>query len=198
MSDNLINELEKIPLSFEDLYEIYNKLSNVKDKIRVMLYDDLEKIKTINELFNNGGEWYVGCILLLTLHNSGSSVGHYIALVNHYDKKKIYYYDSYGLSIEQDLGLAHEHRFIYRLLAGQNVQINPYRHQKFINNVNDCGRMCCLRLLFYHLDNIQYHNLVFKPIKSRYHIDEDAIVSLITGLLSKSDDVLIKFFNKDK
>lgn len=195
MPKNLVTILESIALSGEDLIEISSKMGN--PDVSWMLYDDLDKVSKIEELFTNG----ITCVFLLLQirHTDGvQSVGHWVALSILEDGTTIYY-DPYGLSINEDLLITKEPDLILKLLQNKNVDINDRQHQSIKHETNVCGRHCCLRSIFHFLTNRQYHETVIAPlIESKQVANPDIMISLITGLLSRSDDVVLKILQPKK
>ena len=192
MPENLIQILEDTPLSGEDLITIATKLGNPNTAF--MLYDDLENVSRIEDLFQNS----VNSVFLLfqIRHDNGvQSVGHWVALSMLEDGTTIYY-DPYGLSISEDLVITSEPDFILRLLNNKNVDVNDRQHQDIKTETNVCGRHCCLRSVFHLLTNDQYHEIIIAPmIKSKQVANPDVMIALITGLLSSSDDIVFQILS---
>ena len=111
MTDKLINKIEELPLSGDDLLSIAHCL-NVK-RVQHMLYDDLVKFNTVEELF---GYSIDAIYILLQIKNQEtglSSVGHWVCFINHRDRNEYYWFDPYGLQIAQELSLTHEPATIF-------------------------------------------------------------------------------------
>ncbi len=193
--DSLVEKIEQLPLSGDDLLSIAECLGVKKDTIKWMLYDNLENIKDVDELF---GDKLIAIYILLQIKNpeKQTSVGHWVLFINHKEKGEYYWHDPYGLRITQDLSLTHEPDFIIKLTKGLVVQENIHRHQKFRDDINTCGRHTVVRSVFYHLNPEEYNNLVIKPMVPHPIKESDDLVALITGLASSSDRPLIEFFNK--
>ena len=186
--DNLVSRLENIPLTGEDLCEMVRKLGN--HGVRVYKYDDLSRIKTPDQLFGNSNT----VLLLLQIKSGHQSIGHWVAVVR--NDAGYFYYDPYGLSVEQDMKLTGEKNYINIIFSSTKLRINHHRHQLFKDHVNTCGRHCVLRSLFHSLSNSQYNDKVIKPL-IRNHIisNADAFVSLMTAFLDNSDRALFNFFS---
>ena len=199
--DTLVLEIEKIPLSGQDLVDQSVKMGN--PNVRWMFYDDLSKFRHIDEVFmlnrQTGWHKYNTVYLLLEIRNhSQSTVGHWIALIIDSEKNfALSYYDPYALTIEQDLMVTGEKDLLTNLLSGMYVDVNSFQHQKFKNEVQVCGRHTVVRGLFHFYTNKQYNDVVIAPlIKTRQVCDADTLVSLLTAFLSKSDEVVRMFFKK--
>lgn len=208
--DTLVREIEKIPLSGQDLQQQAMKMGNSRTKW--MLYDQLCAKNSdgtfvfshINQVFDANfhensaarGRLNTVFVLLQIQDNSHSQVGHWIALLLDDQKGNISYYDPYALTIEQDLAVTGEQDHLTRLLSGVGVDINRHQHQKFKNEVQVCGRHTVIRSLFHFFTNDEYNDLVVAPlIKSRQVSDADTLVSLMTVFLSRSDEVIRSFFS---
>jgi hypothetical protein len=197
MSYNLITRIEEITLSGEDLMKMYSCIgteSYDKRTVKFLIYNDLNRYRNIDELFENGK--LVAVYILLQIQYGDNPVGHWITIIRNYEKKKIYYYDPYGLSIEKELYITQEPRYIVDLLKGLDVQVNNIKHQQFKENINTCGRHCVLRSTFHHLDNLEYNNYVIKPLTGTYNITPDQVVSFFTSFIGPSNEVLKNFFAK--
>lgn len=192
--DSIVINLEQIPLSGDDLIEISSKMGN--SNVAWMLYDDLVNINNISELFQ-GDINTVFVLLQITHTNEVSSVGHWVNIMRDNDDN-LSYYDPYGLSMNEDLIVTKEPDLLTRLLKGRNIDENSFRHQSFKHETQVCGRHCCLRSIFNFLTNKEYDANIIQPlIVSKQVKDPDVLVSLITGLLSKSDDVIKQILIND-
>ena len=189
MPADLINILESIPLSGEDLITIASKMGN--PNTTWMLYDDLDGVNRIEDLFAD--DINTVFVLLRIRHTNGvESVGHWIALSILEDGTMVYY-DPYGLSPQEDLIITKEPDLLSRLLVNKKIDVNKFQHQDIKHETNVCGRHTCLRSIFHLLTNNQYNDTVIAPlIKTKQVANPDILISLITGLLSKSDEVVLQ------
>lgn len=195
MTDKLVDKIEQIPLSGDDLINIAHCL-NMK-RSSWILYNDLKKFKDVKDLF---GDNYEAIYVLLQIKSNDptkSKVGHWVCFIYHREKNEYYWYDSYAIDIGQELDLTHEEDTIIQLTKNINLgALNTNRHQLFRDDVNTCGRHCCLRSVFWHLNNDEYNKFVISPMVPRPLKTADNLVALLTGLASGSDKILIEFFNK--
>ena len=194
MTDKLVNEIEKIALSGEDLIAIAKCLGHPRAKF--MLYDDLVKFKNVNELFGSDFDSIYILLQIRNQENNTTTVGHWVCFIYHRDREEYYWFDPYGLKIAQEMSITHEPGFILDLIKDIRVDENTVRHQKFSSDINTCGRHCVVRSVFNHLDNTEYNKLVIRPIVPIPIREADSLVALMTGLASDSDKPLIEFFNK--
>ncbi len=198
--DNLINNIEAIPLSGEDLQSMAMKLGN--QKTAWMPYSQLSKFSDVDSLFqlnrNTGDSKFNTIFVLLEILNQGpkATVGHWISLS--FDHLlNIQYYDPYGLSIEQDIAVTGESNLLPNLLKGHDVNVNKHQHQSLRQNQNECGRHCVVKSIFHFLDINDYHDRIILPlIISKQVSTPDVFVSLLTAFLDKSDDVVKLAFSK--
>lgn len=189
--NNLILRLEEIPLSGQDLVTMANKMGN--NDVRWMPYDDLQKLNNIRQLFEGGINTVY---LLLRIHRDDdpSTIGHWISLS--FDRSgQLNFYDPYALLPNQDLAETGEPDLLTKLLGNVPLNVNRHRHQKLKEAQNECGRHTVIRSLFHFMSNNQYNDLVIMPpIRAKWIIDADAMVTLMTAFLSKSDMVVEQFF----
>lgn len=189
--DNLNSDLTQIPLSGEDLIEICMKLSKPKNQMAWITYDGLQDVNSLDDLFV--GETN-SVFILLTPPNE--QIGHWITLGK--NQHGYFYFDPYGFSIEEDLKIVRANDRLLMLLQGLLIDVNTFKHQELGNSMetdNTCGRHDCVRAFFYHLTNRQYNDLVIRPlIDNKLVNNADTIVNLLTAFLSKSDQVVAKYF----
>ena len=200
--DDLIARLEELPLSGSDLTEMSNKLGVVNT--RFVQYADLRD-ESLDTLFAGACCVY---ILFEIVDKSGMAqkIGHWAVLIKSGvpTSPRLVYYDPYGLTVSEDLklsgagrlgpgGTTGESPWLERILRGHKVDVNTHRHQRFRDETNTCGRHTVVRSLFHFMSNRQYDDLVIKGVKM--HVDTaDTFVSLLTGFLADTDDVIQTFF----
>ncbi len=195
MTDKLVEQIEEIPLSGDDLISI-SRCLNMK-RSTWMLYDDLSKHESVDDIFSDKYEAIYVLMMIRTQDPTQSQVGHWVCFIYHRDKDEYYWYDSYAIDIAEELALTHEPNTIIKLTKNINLMaLNQHKHQIFRDDVNTCGRHVVLRSVFWHLDNNQYHKLVISPMVPRPIQSADKLVALMTGLTSESDIHLIKYYNK--
>jgi hypothetical protein len=173
--DDLISGLNSIPLSGNDLTMMSSKLGKPSHFIE---YNELQG-KTLESLDT---PLY---ILFDIISRTGKKepIGHWAVLM----KDPLIYYDPYALSISQDLKITNEPPYLEQILAGHQVDVNKFRHQRFRDETNTCGRYVVVRSLF-PLSNSEYDAKVMRGVKG--HVDNlDTFVSLTTAFLSDSDKI---------
>ncbi len=190
--DDLVDQLEDIPLNGCDLSNMVSKMGN--KNTRYLMYSDLKDIHSVDQLFNGVNSVF---ILLSVKSDDGMEhpIGHWVVLC--LTNGKISYFDPYGLSLKKDIALSGEPPYLLDLLRGHRVNENKHRYQKELEDVNTCGRHCTVRALFHFLTNEEYYKRVVAPIvKHRLVYDSDVFACLMTAFLGceNSDDIVLNFF----
>jgi len=200
--DDLIRDIEAIPLSAEDGVEMSEKLGN--PNVFAMLFDDLRDVNSLDELFEgkakgtrgNGTEPINTVYILLNITNDqggSAEVGHWFSLIR--NEQGISHFDSYGINIGKEISISHEEDLINRLIRGVKVESNRFRYQNFREEISTCMRHTVVRSIFHFYTNAQYHDFVITPmVRAKEFKDIDTMVSCMTGMLIKSDQILLKFF----
>jgi len=166
--------IEEYPLGDEDIRKILG------NNINIIPYPDLEKYNDVDEIFDNENRVI---ILFLT---TDEYTGHWLCL--HKDKHdNIYYFDPYGTGIDKNKKWLSQTKLeelnqckvsLLRLLkntANNGVYYNTYDFQEDKKGINTCGRHCCVRLLYKHLDLDDYYDMIKKS-----KLTPDEFVSNIT------------------
>lgn len=190
---NLITQLEGVPLSGEDLVMMATKMGN--PHVRFYLYAELENIRSVDQLL---GDSNTAFILFDIKSDQGiEPVGHWANVMK--NDHGIMYYDPYGLSLGQDLNITGEPPYLTNILSGHNIDMNPFRDQKFKDELNTCGRHCAVRSVFWFLTNPGYQAEVIAPLRKGMFVrDPDVLVSLMTAFLDDSDKAVKAFFVNPK
>jgi hypothetical protein len=151
-------------------------------KINIILYQDLEKYKHIDELFQKSN--FNFCILFFP-ENEAGNIGHWIGILKH--KNKTYeYFDPYkddkgkdGIYTPDEERKWLSKKIIKKLDLEQpvltnlfissgvdSIMCNPYPFQEEANGINNCGRHVCCRLKHSNLSIDEYWNLIKKSGKN--------------------------------
>jgi hypothetical protein len=132
---------DKIPIS-DKMFE--SSLGISKDDI--IMYKDLDKYQTIEELLPNEGDWKI-----IFIQWARQGLGHWVCCYKY--KNKYCYFNSYGFPPDVDLDvipraikyiLGQETKEFKRLLHGQKMSHSPYKLQG--KESNSCGRYCVSRI----------------------------------------------------
>lgn len=151
-----IKKVESYPLSDGDINII---LGGTK----IFTYPDLSKFSRLEDIFDSHGR-----AMMLFLTTSDSS-GHWVCFMRR--NGAIEYWDPYGLAPEADkkwlsksklIGLGEDEPLLMRLIrqSGLPFSYNKYKYQKDANNINTCGRHCCVRLLNKELSEKEYYQKI--------------------------------------
>jgi len=203
--DNLIQRIEIIDLSGEDLQMMCRKMGN--EHTKWMLYEDLKNVTNIDKLFpaeEEGGHINSIFFLFQIRNMPQESIGHWAALIRHPKGKdetrrpseaEYTYFDPYGLALGEDLKLTGEPPYLTNLLQGRKVEVNKVKYQQWRDQTQTCGRHVVMRAIFHFMNNKQYDMFIINPVKKMV-MNVDVYVILSTMLLSKSDDVIRTFFKQ--
>ena len=191
--DDLIDDLTQIPLSGDDLIDIATKLGKERSTMAWITYSSLNDISSIDELFKNG---QIDSVFIL-IQPEGENIGHWVTLGS--NEYGIFYYDPYGIDIEQDAKIAQSNRLLDLLMSTSDlVDVNKFMHQKFGTNdghvINTCGRHDSVRAFFSYMTNEEYNQKIIMPLIIRKKVkNPDIVVNLLTAFLSDSDKVVEQF-----
>lgn len=178
---SIINKYKSVALSNFDLLEL------VKNKANVVLYPDLWKYKTIDELLDP----YGACFLLF---ESKPKYGHWCALLKYDDGETVEFFDSYSgypdnvlkfIPKEFKKKSKQDYPFLTKLLyeSPYEIEFNDKKFQKNGKNIATCGRHAAVRILFRHLNIDQYDHFI-KSLCKVLECDSDDAVTVLTMVLS--------------
>jgi len=193
--NDLIDDLNMIPLSGDDLVEICCKLGKPKGSVMWTTYSDLHKR---TQLFPDG----VDSIFVL-MQPPNSQVGHWDMVGR--NTNDVFFYDPYSLSLAESIEISKQDDMLPQLIMkaiGGNESLydeNKFKHQNFGKgkDINTCGRHTVFRAFHSWMTNKQYNDFVIDPlVEDRDVKNPDVLVNLITGFLSKSDSVVEQFLMK--
>lgn len=190
--DDLNDDLTKIPLTGDNLIEISSSLGKPKNKMAWVTYTSLSQFADLNALFKDGSIDVVFILITPPME----TVGHWVTLGT--NEHGLFYYDPYGLTIEEDIEITKADNALLMLLRGQMVDVNKFKHQKFGTDngseINTCGRHDAVRAYFSWMTNQEYNDKIIMPLVRNKEVnDPDTIVNLLTAFLSMGDDVVNKF-----
>ncbi len=169
MQRRRVDILSREPLSISQL----KQMTEGRTKIKYMDYDSLSAIKKIEDLFGDGN----CAIILMDIEGRFSgTVGHFIALLRY--KDHIEHFDSYGLSIDEELAKTHDKPYLSKLLMPESVKFNHIQLQSHKEDINTCGRWCVARCLLYALSLSEFVHFCFQ-----HSISPDETITLMTSLL---------------
>jgi hypothetical protein len=174
--NSIIKEYENIALSNFDILKLLNGKANI------VLYPDLVKYSTIDEVLGQ----YGACVLLFM---AKKNYGHWTAIFKRTDDS-IEFFNPYGGFPDDSLKFIPCH---FRKISNQlhpylsllmynspyNLSYNEFKFQEHKDNIRTCGRHCVVRLWNRNLDLYQYKKLL-DQISDDNNINYDEIVTLLT------------------
>ena len=131
--DNIINNSYDLPFG-ESI--IKKSLPGVQ----VILYEDLKHMRSVDDLFDQSNA-------IVILYQIKQKIGHWVCLLR--KKRHIEFFDSYGLSPDEQLKYARFNRtpYLSELLRGRKVIYNKMPLQEEGYNMSTCGRWVVMRIL---------------------------------------------------
>ena len=153
------------PLSDKDLQKIHAG--------KFFIYNDLERIHDIEDLFDNNNVCYI------LIETNRKNNGHYFCLIRR--GKMIEQFDSYGIPIEEQKAfvkpqLLDKNNHITRLLLDSpyRVSYNEHEFQDYDDlNIATCGRWCGLRAMYKDLPLGKFKDMVVRDCHSMNIMPDD-------------------------
>lgn len=170
-----IKKMMKKSLSNDDISEILDH------KTKILTYPELSQYKTLDELLSPHGN-------VIILYLTGENYGHWTCLFK-LDKNNVEFFDPYAMKPDRELKLIPMHfrkikKQIYphlsHLLNNSKyiIHYNDYQLQKYVKDINTCGRHCVVRLLFKNMEIDDYIKIM-----TDQNINPDQIVTYLTSFL---------------
>lgn len=165
----IIDKAEAKPLSFSDLEKM---LGDDSTSTKMINYDDLKGIENIQQLL---GHDRAVIILEKIEAKNAPKVGHWVALLN--KPGFIEHFDSYGFSVDKELSITHEQKWLKALLSdsGKKIVESRRRYQQIREQVNTCGRWCVVRVKHFNMDVGEFSNFI-----DTMHYVPDVAVTMLT------------------
>lgn len=182
MNEDIIKHYEDVALSDKQLLKIIN--GNAK----LVLYPDLKNYSSIDEVLGT----HTACILLF---EAKKNYGHWCCLWK-LNNSTVSFFNPYGGYPDASLKHIPEHfarisnqdyPYLSLLLYNSPYKLtyNERQYQEKNKNIKTCGRHCGVRLICRNMSDDQYYNYM-KYFTSKYHINNDQFVTLLTIDISKS------------
>ena len=165
------------PLSDKDLQKLHSG--------KFFIYNDLERINNIEDLFDNRDICYI------LIETNRKNNGHYFCLIRR--GNMIEQFDSYGIPIEEQKAfvkpeLLDKDNHITRLLLDSPymVSYNEHEFQDYDDlNIATCGRWCALRAIYRHLPLGKFKDMVVRECVRMKVMPDDWTVLKTQPLLSR-------------
>lgn len=175
-----LNNYIKTALSNFQLLEL------VRDNANVVLYPDIWKYKSIDQLLYP----HNACFLLF---ETNPYYGHWCAIIKY--GKTIEFFDPYSGYpddvldfIPNDFKNKSNQQFPYltKLLyeCPYKIEFNDHKYQKHKKSINTCGRHCAVRILHKNLNLKQYDKFIKSNCK-KMNMDPDSLVTYLTLVINK-------------
>lgn len=171
-----LQKLEQLPLDMDNLKAMLHS-SHFDQEVRILHYNDISKYSLQDFLENPF--W----IILLSIESPGAPpIGHFIALFK--GGSGIEHFDSYGLTIDQEISITHERGLLTKFLQPIISQVFQGRAtlQSKKNHTNTCGRWVVLRLIYYQKSYDEFVRYIHSV-----QIEPDLAVTMLTQNLATHD-----------
>jgi hypothetical protein len=174
-----LERLEDIALSNYDIMDLLN------NKVKIVLYPNLHKYKSIDELLSPFG-------IVILLYEAKKNYGHWTAIIK--TNNAIEFFNSYGGDnsglpdatldmIDPEFRVISNQIFPYltKLMYNSPYQLNynEFRFQKKGQSIRTCGRHCVIRCLCKNMDIYKYKDFLDK-LCNYFRMDYDGIVTILT------------------
>lgn len=162
-------------------------IQNIFPECNILRYEDLVNYDDIEEVIHKQG-------LCLLYPVTSNEVGHWCCLFRNPIDNKIYFFDSYGKVIDDQLDFRTDeyknskewknrwYRHLTEMLyeSSREIDYNPYQFQRDDPNITTCGYWCLARLSLPHLTADQFQ-VLFRP-----GLDlDDLVVAYVNTFLVK-------------
>lgn len=167
----IIEKIKDNALTFGQLQDLVGPQQT--KNCRWITYDDLNKFERVDQLMDLGA-----VVILLQIETPRApKVGHFIVLLDHGSHYE--HFDSYGLSMDQELRITDEHHLTKMFkMTRKPIIDNTKRLQTLREDVNTCGRWVVARLLLRKLELDAFLKLI-----EYFRVNYDDLVSIMTMLL---------------
>ncbi len=154
------------------------------NKVKIVTYKDIYNYETIDELLDPYG-------VVVILYEVKPNSGHWTILFKRNDDI-IEFFDSYGAVIDSELKFIKEkyrdqlkenHTYLSYLVykSPYELDYNPYKFQKYKNNINTCGRWVILRYALREFDIDEFYKIM-KQLKRKNKKSYDELVTIIVEI----------------
>lgn len=179
MSEVISNKSISYALSGYDILEM------LKGKTNIIMYNELYKIKNIDEVIKYGT-----CVIL---YNTSEFRGHWCCLIVNNDR--IEFFDPYGILIDDEIKPSFMSKLFIKKYYSRDkkrlqkliyyskydkVEYNNYPVQKRENNINTCGRHVVTRILMKDLLLEEYIKYIYS-FKGR--TPDEVVLSITNNII---------------
>jgi hypothetical protein len=170
-----IDDINK-PLSDDDIKNFFH------GDIAIINYNDLNKYNNINQILNLNKN---GVVILVPMTDLNR--GHWVGLCKRNDN--IYFFDSYGDKIEDELkhsklNLKRGNLLIPLLKSNYDIHYNEHQLQNDGPDIQTCGRWVCCYLAS-HLSTDEFYKYIIELQKKYNNIPLDFLICYLYDILKK-------------
>jgi hypothetical protein len=174
--NKLIKRLKKKSFSGNEVLELCD------DKAVIITYPELADYDSIDDVMKPYGA-------VILLYETAKNYGHWCCLIKT-KKNRIEFFDPYGLSVDKELKFIPQHfrksndeeypHLSYLLYKSKyEVEYNHTKLQKFMKDVNTCGRWVAMRIIMRYLPLPKFVDL----FKNNKCFNSDSLVTLMTSFV---------------
>lgn len=161
-------------------------LKGLDNKAEIIIYPDLLKYKTIDEVFKNKDVVF----LLYTYKKDPNFYGHWTVLIKYPDNKTIEFYDPYNYKMDDELkfvpnAFKKKYNMLFPYLtkllynSKYKIEYNNYKFQAKAKDINTCGRHVLIRAVLRDINIDEYYKLM-KYLKKETGLNYDELVTYLT------------------
>jgi hypothetical protein len=180
---NVLDSIVKTPMGDDTIRKYF-------PDAKIILYSDLDNYKNLDDLLKDDIDY---CFIL---YEQSPHNGHWVLIGKYpYNNKTFYeYFDSYGGKIDEPLGWNDEETNeeleqdksilskLFKLVNGEKIYNNiAYQEYSDYNDINSCGRHCCLRVMFITNEDVpsilSFYYQFMSELSKRTNLNYDKIVS---------------------
>jgi hypothetical protein len=174
MDEAQIEVIEETPMGDDSIHEYFPGAKIIK-------YSELNNIKSIDELLPKNKSYF------FMLIEDSPSKGHWVAVNRINDELE--FFDSYGgqpdsqlkwIGMEERVGLGQASKRLTELFkdSGMEVNYNPVKYQEKGDDIQTCGRHCCLRIkMMLEGKDLDAYNNYMEALKHSSGMNYDEIAS---------------------
>ena len=166
-----VKQAEDIPITDDDI----RKLTNFE--VSIVMYHELANVRNILDIFKESNR-------VILFYELMGDVGHWVCLIKDIEKRRIIFYNSYGLPPDGEINLfKHKEAYLSRALgltpSPWGIDINPFQHQRFKNHVNTCGRHSAVRAIYWRMSNAEYDKFISDEVRVQHPDEKTTMLTML-------------------
>lgn len=182
--EDIIKKYEEIALSDKEVLKLVNSRANL------ILYPDLHKYRTIDELLGK----YKACIILYVSRMDPDIYGHWCCIFK-VKPNTLEFFNSYGeipdvnledLPMEKRIKMNEDYPYLAMLMYNSPYKLtfNEHQFQDDGSDIKTCGRHTALRLACRWMSLKKYYNM-FKKLTKKLRMTNDELCTFLTMYINK-------------